>query len=255
MTSKTIRRALGALAALATIASPAQAQWGATLFGTGEYDTNDVILALAGISVSPMGAGWVPVVGVQAFWLRYPSGTSNVQRVSVEPSIGIANNFGPGLFAVRAGYAWEDADEGSAVTGVPVSTGKGATGGAQLEYWGTGAVGAQAIATYNFGSETFWGRGRVLGRVAALQPSGALRVGAELAYLRGGPPADVIIPAPGVGGTTRVAGERFQATSIGPVLEWRSAGGLSVLFGAGQRIQTGDDATYFRIELARFKGP
>jgi hypothetical protein len=249
MSKRAIRAAIVAVGTAASaLVSPAHAQWGATFFGTGEYATNDVALLLAGIGVAPTKAGWVfPVGSVHAYWLRYEAetvgsavgvGTTNsVSVFGVQPTIGVQNNYGNGMFAIRGGYQFEDADESSIVTGTSVAVGQGAVAVAQLEHWGTGGPGSQVIGSYNFGSETFWGRGRAtfpLG-TAASTTSPQTRVGAEVAFLAVGEAAD------------------FTSTSIGPVLEWRSGKGLNLVFGAGYRFQNrGDDAVYFKIDFSHF---
>ena len=101
-----------------------------------------------------------------------------------------------------------------------------------MEQWGSGTgVGGQALATYNFGSESFWGRGRVDMPIMQLNP-GAVRLGVEAAFLN-------------------ASKSDFAVTSVGPVLLWNTGKGVNLGFAAGKRF--GDsDATYFRIDLALF---
>ena len=230
----TITRTVLATAFLG-LASSAGAQWAPTFYGTGEFDTNETALLLAGVSVSPTRVGWGPLLGVQTYWLRYPLGTSNRSVWAVQPYAGIANNFGTGLFAIRVGYNFEDGDDDEVVTesGAPVSvaTGDGVEVGTQLEYWGTGSLSGQAIATYNLGSETFWGRGRVLAPLGARVGTGGVRLGGEVALLKT---------------------DGFQSISLGPILQFQAGRGLNIGLGVGRRIQDGDDATYFRAEFAAF---
>src|SRR5947199_276783 len=70
------------------------------------------------------------------------------------------------------GYAFANGDLG---TGVPVAgsaIGKGVVLSGGLDSWGTGGpLGYQALGSYNFGSKSFWGRGRVTTRVSQNGPS------------------------------------------------------------------------------------
>jgi hypothetical protein len=98
-----------------------------------------------------------------------------------------------------------------------------------LDYWGTGRVGGQAIASYNFGGEAFWGRGRVTFRVMELGNSGDLRIGPEVALL---------------------SSDQYSATQVGGVLGFNAGGGTFLTGGVGRKLtDDGEDATYFRFEI------
>lgn len=226
--------AIGVAAALTvTAASPllAQSRMGWTAYGTGEFDTNDVIYLLAGAAFSPIRAGWAPVVGAQAHWLRFPSTAGDVDVSGIQPYVGMQNNYGTGLLAFRVGYQFEGEGATASTAPVPQNVGDGAVVTGQLEHWGTGrGLGSQLLGTYNFGSETFWGRARASVGLAEMQP-GAVRLGGEIAYL---------------------AAPNFTSTSIGPVLEWQTGRGFNLGFAVGRRIQDGGNATYFRIDFAAF---
>src|SRR5688500_9462683 len=108
--------AVSAIAAVAFLgaAKPAQAQLSWTVIGLGEFDTDDVVLVLGGVSVSPSRLGWAPVAGVQASWLQYPTGADGEDTrsiITVVPSVGVKNSFGTGTFQFRVGYAFRDAND------------------------------------------------------------------------------------------------------------------------------------------------
>jgi hypothetical protein len=237
------KTALVALAFAAVGAAPATARaqtsglgpWGWTVYGTGEYDTDKVGLLLGGISLAPTKLGWVPVVGVQGHILRYSISGGTLTQKGVQPYAGLQDNFGTGLFALKGGYQFEGNDA-VLVAPASIASGEGFVLTGQLESWGTGKdLGGQALATYNFGSSTFWGRGRIDAPILALNP-GALRLGVEAALLNVGGED----PAPS-----------FSTTSVGPVLMWQTGKGVNLGFAAGKRF--GDsDATYFRIDVAIF---
>jgi hypothetical protein len=244
MTMQGIRKTVIATVALATIAAvPAKAQmtgwgpWGWTVYGTGEYDTDKVSLLLGGVSFAPKALGWVPLIGVQAHTLRFSPTGGSITQSGVQPYLGIQDNFGTGLAAIHVGYQFEGT---KAVLAAPASiaTGKGVVLTGQLESWGTGKeLGGQALGTYNFGSKTFWGRGRVDMPIMQMNP-GAIRLGAEAAFL------NVSADPP----TTTTS---FSTTSVGPILMWQTGHGVNLGFAAGKRF--GDSkATYFRIDVAIF---
>lgn len=222
---------LGCLAfSLFSVSRPAAAQWSATAVGVAEYDTKEALLLLAGVSASPGGLGWAPVIGVQTYYLSYklPAETRNVW--SIRPYAGVRNNFGGGSLAFTAGYAFTDDDEAPRPLGAAVADSKnGLVLSSALDYWGTGGpVGYQLLASYNFGGESFWGRGRVTTRVRQLASGGQVRVGGEVAYAKSGD---------------------FSLTQPGLVGEWHNGSGFILGLGVGRKIiKEADDATFFRIE-------
>ena len=212
-------------------ARPVQAQWGWTFYSVGEFDTNDVILALAGVSIAPQRTGWVPVAGVQAYWLRFPFGTSDKSVISVLPSVGLGRNFDGGAFQARVGYNFSDEDiSGASVT---ADVGDGVVNTAQLDYWGTGRLGAQGIASYNYGSENLWARGRVTTRLSDYGSDGQIRIGGEVAYLDG---------------------NGFSSIQPGVVVGFHPSAGTIINAGVGRRFNDGEDATYFKVELVLTPG-
>lgn len=221
------------LVLLAASQAPAHAQLAWTAYGVGEFDTSDVIFLLGGVSVAPARSGWVPVAGVSASWLQYPTGslvgedTRNITTIT--PTLGIANNFNGGSFQVRVGYAFASGDEDE---GAPIVAGEvgqdGVVTAAQLDYWGNGGWGAQAIGSYNFGAGAFWGRGRLTQRVLGLGNDGHIRIGGEVAYM---------------------THNDYNATQVGGVLGFHPGRTAILTAGVGRKFADGDDATYFRLEV------
>jgi hypothetical protein len=226
---------LCACALIASTTSDAKAQLGFTVYGVGEFDTSDVIFVLGGVSVSPGGLGWKPVAGVSASWLQFPFGLlddDTDEVITITPTVGLANNFGTGEFQARVGYAFSDGDDVPA----PVVTGAAGEDGvvtlAQLDYWGNGGWGAQAIGSYNFGGESLWARGRVTQRIASLSGDGQIRLGAEVALLND---------------------DFYDAVQVGGVIGFHPGRGAIINGGIGRKLtDDGEDATYFRAEIVLF---
>jgi hypothetical protein len=205
----------------------ASAQWSAVSYGVAEGDTKNTWLVLAGVTASPKALGIQPVLALQAYWLGYDVGPSRTSVTAIRPGVGLGYNYNGGSIDGTIGYQFSN----STVSGAPVTgtaTGRGVDIAGDWEYWGTGGpLGYQALASYNFGGKSFWGRGRVTTRVSQNGPS-QMRVGGEVAYLNG----------PG-----------YNAWQPGGVVEWHFAGGQILGLGAGAKIQnTGGNAAYFRVE-------
>lgn len=221
-----------AVIALAMSAAQAQAQWSVTGVGVAEYDTNETLLLLAGVSASPWGGpGVAPVFGVQGYRLSFPRPAGGTTVIwSVRPSAGLRNNFRGGSGQLRIGYAFTSREVTDAPPTTVVADPKdGVVLSGQLDWWGTGGpLGAQLLASYNFGASTLWTRGRITTRIAQTGP-GQVRVGGEVAYYRS---------------------DDFRAVQPGGVLEWHTGGGTILAFGVGRKLNDpGDDATYFRTEI------
>jgi hypothetical protein len=231
-----VRRSVGMLVTAvivsAAAALPAGAQWSVTAVGVAEYDTNETWLLLAGVSASPWGGrGIAPVFGIQAYRLSYESASGRTHVTSVRPSAGLRNNFGTGSAQVRIGYAFTSRDVPVPVAGGLGDRRDGVVLSSQVDYWGSGGpLGAQAIASYNFGSSTLWTRGRVTTRVASTA-TGQVRLGGEVAFLND-------------------SDGDFRMVQPGAVVEWHTGGGPILAFGVGRKLNDpGDDATYFKTEI------
>lgn len=227
-----IARGMTVAAVASSIAvGSAQAQWSATAVGVAEYDTNETLLLLAGVSVSPFGGpGISPVFGIQVYRLSYETASGTTEVWSVRPSAGIRNNFTGGSAQFRVGYAFTSRDAPAPIAGGVGDRRQGVVISSQVDWWGTGGpFGAQAIASYNFGSDALWARGRVTTRVARTE-RGQVRVGGEVAFLND---AD------------------FTMVQPGAVVEWHAGPGRPILtFGVGRKLNDpGEDATYFKVEV------
>jgi hypothetical protein len=215
---------------------PAHAQLGVTVVGVGEFDTDETYLVLGSASVSPRGRGWTWIAGVSAYWLQYPIiGINDATRsvTSVTPSVGIKNNFGTGSASFRVGYSFKgDDDDDFSPIAFNEGGGNGIVNTAQVDYWGTGSISAQGIASYNYGSESFWGRARLAKRLFNVG-AGGISLGAEAAYLDG---------------------EDYSATKVGGLVMFNAGPGTQLNFAVGRKMPSGtaDDATYFTFEIVLF---
>lgn len=225
---------------LATLGTTRQAhaQLAWTAYGVGEFDTGDVVLVLGGVSVAPTRAGWTPIAGLSASWLQYPVNTITDETRSVTtitPSIGIANNFEGGSAQFRVGYAFSDSEDDIIAPVVGPDAGKdGIVNIAQVDYWGNGNLGAQAIASYNYAAESIWTRGRLTHRIFGLGDDGHIRAGGEVAYNHS---------------------EGYSATQVGGVLGFHPGRGAILTAGVGRKLSDDtEDATYFRFELVLTPG-
>jgi hypothetical protein len=209
-------------------AAPAAAQWNVTSVGVVEYDTNETLLLLAGVSAGPAGPGIRPVFGVQGYYLTYDAGANrSVSLTSIRPSAGLRGPINGGSWNARVGYAFVSRDQ-TVPPGVFVpdaSAGDGVVLSGGVDFWGTGGpLGWQALASYNIGTESFWGRGRVTTR---LTPS--VHAGVETA----------VLTSPG-----------FTAFQPGAVVNLHMAGGSILGFGAGAKISAdADNAAYVKAEI------
>jgi hypothetical protein len=235
MSNRGIKAAASAamLLVFAATAKPAHAQLGWSAVGVGDFDTGNVYLVLGGLSVSPQRAGWSPIAGVSAYWLQYPTsgtGSGSQSVVTVTPTIGLKDNFHTGDFSARVGYSF------SGKSGIPIvnalASGSGVVNEVQVDYWGTGAYSAQGIADYNYGSSSFWGRGR-FGVRFAKWTNGSASIGPELTYLHS---------------------DTYSATRYGGVLGISPGLGTQINAAVGRKNANGAnaDATYFTFELVLY---
>ncbi|MGQ0815325.1 MAG: hypothetical protein ACT4O1_12855 [Gemmatimonadota bacterium] len=221
---------------LAGTVRSADAQLGWTFVGVGDFDTQETVLVLGGVSVSPRGQGWSWVAGVTAYWLQFETGgvTGDDKRsiTSITPSAGVKNNFGSGSAQVRVGYSFKDGDDDGG-PGFIESAGDGVVTIGQLDYWGTGAWNAQAIGSYNWGSEALWARGRLARRLFTVGDAGSVSLGAEAAILNQAV---------------------FDATRVGGLVMFNPGRGTLINAAVGRMLADGEDndATYFTFELVLY---
>lgn len=213
------------LAATAILLAPtvASAQWNTTAVGVAEVDTENTLLLLAGLSASPGGAGLAPLVGLQASYLTFDA----IDRVNVftaRPYVGVRSGYTGGSAYGTVGYAFSNREDD--VGAVAADRGEGVVVSGGLDHWGTGGpLGYQLLGSYNFGSESYWTRGRVTTR---LGQSSRTRIGGEVALL---------------------GGDGYEAWQPGVVLEFHNGAGRILGLGAGAKLYDGgDDAFYFRVE-------
>ena len=229
MISKTKWSMVAALGLAVGLAAPARAQWHATAIGVAEVDTKQTLLLLAGLSASPGGRGLAPIVGVQGYHLGYDVGSAGRTNVfSIKPYVGLSNNYGTGDLYGTVGYAYSNKDTPSPTPSTN-DIGRGVVLAGGWDHWGDGTTpwGHQLLASYNFDSEAFWGRGRVTRRISQTG-SAQRRLGAEVAYL---------------------SGDGYSAYQPGAVLEFHNGRGSILGLGAGVKIpDSGDKPFYFKIE-------
>lgn len=228
---QSLRRAAAMLGAILVSIAPtsASAQWSATSWGVAELDTEETLLLLAGASTGPSGMGWKPRIGLQGYYLRFDAGATSRNVTVVKPFVGLRNGFAGGSVGVNVGYAFSDRD-GATGAFVPDAEGDGVVLSGGWDRWGTGGpLAYQLLGAYNFGSEAFWGRGRVTRRIGAASSTGRQRrFGGELAFL---------------------AGEGYSGAQPGALIEFHNGNGRIFGLGAGMKFIEGDDAVYFKAEF------
>ena len=224
-----VRRAgvVAAITILTTIVpSRATAQWAGTVYGVGEYDTDQTLLILAGLITGPSGAGWHPHFGVQGYALSFDAGASRTSVTSIKPFAGLTNRFNDGSATLSVGYAFTNKNIPVATSAVGESGDGVVVSGGWQTYGTTMPLAYQVLGSYNFGSEAIWARGRATGRVSANGPK-SVRLGGELA----------------------VFNENTSVWQPGAVLEFHN--GASVFgLGAGMKFFDGGNNVYFKVEGA-----
>lgn len=232
------RTAIVATAALFALSiSPARSSAQA-IFGAYEIGDDDVSLALLGAAWSPGGLGWKPFVSVVGYNLQYDAGIADVNRNVILPTIGLQHTMATQSVNFGVGYAFADEDnEDDAIVPVAAPSGDGVVGSFGWDYWGlTNTRAAQVLASYNFGDQFLWTRGRYSQRLTTTSP---LWVGGEVALLGGGDD-----PRPGA--------EDVWLTQFGPTLEYRFNPQFRLGLSGGLKVgidNYGDTGAYGRIEF------
>ncbi len=205
----------------------AAAQWSAGTYGVAELDTRQTFYALAGVSASPKGLGVKPLLTLQTSYLTYDAGATNRNVFMVKPGVGLISTYREGDVYADIGYAFASDNNRAPVAANP---GRGTVVSAGWDHWGAGTsapMAYQLLGSYNFGTESFWGRARATGR---LSQSGArsVRLGPEVAYY---------------------TGTGYHGWQPGGVLEFHMPSGSIVALAAGAKIQTPTaNAAFFRLE-------
>lgn len=229
--SNLVRTALvgAALAVPAAMGSGLHAQqldWSSA--STVETAGDDLTLIYTSVSVKPDGLGLKPVASLSLYRLE----TAFDGTWSATPAVGLEYRAPGGLVSGKVGYSFKDQDSpipffGGGSSGVSTS--------AHGEYWGDGRVGLQGLASYNWGSEYLWSRGRATTRIAEVD-AGWMHLGGE--YVWQGE-----LDAPPLQ-------EKYESTQYGPVLQFISrGGGPIVVLGGGWKQVPGDDTWYAKAEL------
>ena len=219
------------VSAIALSAAPAHAQWSGAVYGSAEFDTNDTNLLFAGMTVSPGGGDVAPIFGLQAYRLSYKSGTGTTDVFVVKPSAGLRFHLSPETSAnLSLGYAFANKEFPGTAASSAADQGDGVvlSGGLDMNP-AASRISWQALAAYNFGSQSFWGRLRAPIKLRSSE-SGSVSLAPEVAYL---------------------SGSGYSAVQPGAVLLWQGNSGFG--FGGGIAFNMpneGDNSTVFKIEAS-----
>lgn len=222
------RSALASIAlALTVVSSQASAQ---AVYGAAEVDDDEVRLFFLGGSWGLPGMGWHPYVSASAYNVSFPAGTTRQSLNVFVPSVGLTNRMATQSVNFGVGYAFANKDFNQPFL-VQAESGDGVVGSFGWNHWGAGNHALQVLASYNFGSEFLWTRGRASKPLTTTSP---LWVGGELALLGGG-------------------NANAYIAQLGPTVEWRfnpqfRLGGSAGLK-TGVSNASGLSAVYGRLEF------
>jgi hypothetical protein len=211
-------------AALAVAPRGAAAQLGASIYAGGEFDTENMSMLHLGATVAPAGTGWIPFVSGLLFRQSYRDAQDATVTVNgVIPAVGIRSQTASGFFGGSVGYAWMGEEQtGLLPIGAFAGTDRGLVTSLHGEWWGTGQITGQLIASYNWRGDYLWARGRAMHRILGTGPAGT-NLGVEFT-------------AQGAGDTD----QDYRAFQVGPKLEWRAGNGLRLLGGGGWKTDNRD---------------
>jgi hypothetical protein len=151
--------------------------------------------------------GLRPFVNAGAHVVWSDNGAGSTTSWGVTPAAGLRWQDTGGFIEGERGWAFA----GDQNKFDPFGGGKsGFYTGAHVEYWGSGAYALQGIANYNWGAKFLWSRAQALARVAQNSSGGATSLGARLTWEA---QTDSKI----------LSANRYQATYLGPVLQFSSA--------------------------------
>jgi hypothetical protein len=183
--------------------------------------------------------GWRPSIqlGGHVVWFDTPTGSDNSWGLT--PAVGLRYQDSGGFFGGTVGWAIAG-DENSFD---PFGGGdNGLYTGLHAEYYGSGDWGLQGIADYNWGAQFLWSRAQILKRISQRSGGGGVSLGARLTWEADN---DGDIPSD----------DRFQATMIGPVLQFSNAkGGNWTVSGGWKHSQPestfiDNDTWYAQVDL------
>jgi cellulose synthase (UDP-forming) len=216
---------------LAGGARPAAAQFMHGWFSSAETDGDGQSLLLLGVWSGLARPGWSPGATFVGHRLAYPSSDGSVVIWTANPALTLRYGGENAGIQASAGYAFQS--EGSEPpAGVARRTRPGATTGLMADWRAAGPTSLLGALMVSWGDGGYaWSRARALHRVAG--NLSMLRLGADLSWQ---------------------GDDSFRALEAGPVLEWRSVAGFSVLGGAGYRRtsqdNTASNGAWFRLEAA-----
>ena len=209
------------------------------VFGAFELDDDNTQLLLLGAAFSPGGSlGWKPFGTVVGYNLRFDAGATTESRNVLVPTVGLMRTSNTQSLGLGVGYAMSDEDTDVALL-VPAQSGDGVVASLGWDYWGTGNRMAQLLASYNFGTEYVWTRGRAATQLAT---NGPLFVGGEAALM---------------GGQTGDGGSGAFLGQFGPLLEYRFNPQFRLTGSAGLKVgiaEVSGTSTYGRIEFLWLPG-
>lgn len=227
--NRTSRRLVGPLALVALLALGIRPAVGQELgmVVSGETAGDDVSLIFSQLSaVWGTSPGLRPVASLGGYWLDTPGDNT----WSFGPAVGLRYQTSTGMLQGKVGYSWKDDDAGIPIFGGGES---GVSTSLHAEYWGTGTFGAQALGSYNWGSDYLWTRGRLTARVA--EPAGgSLLLGGEYSWQG-----------------EREEGPGYDARMYGPTAVWIGPSGFIMgLAGGWKNTHSPDDSTwYLRVDF------
>jgi hypothetical protein len=154
------------------------------------------------------------------------------------PAAGLGYHTGGGMIAGTVGWAIRDADDAGESDFFGGSD-NGLHTGVHTEFWGDGSWALQGIASYNWGSDFLWSRARVLKGLSG----GSTSLGAELVWQAKTDDGDLIDD------------NEFQATYIGPVVQFSRPNGSVFAVSGGLKMTepdsptTENDTWYAKVEF------
>jgi hypothetical protein len=198
-------------------------------------DEVHVLFAQPQLSFGP-DRGLRPFLSLGAHYVIVDQGDNSW---GVTPAGGLKYQTSGGMISGSLGWAIADDDVNN---GFDVFAGgeSGLHTGVHTEFWGSGAWAMQGIATYNWGSDFLWSRARLLKRIKERSGGGGILLGGELAWQAQTEDDDLIDD------------NEYQATQIGPVLQFTSTDGPGFSLSGGWKMtetSVDNDTWYAKVEL------
>ncbi len=199
-------------AGLSVAAAPSRAQVGTGYLAGAEAADDGQSLVLIGGWLNAARGPLMPIVGVIGYRLEHPAAAGSIEVWTANPFVGVRRQWNATGLQINAGYAFQSGEDPAGDGARRIS--KGPTTSLQVDHGGRDATAAQALASYSWGDERYlWSRLRGSTRIGGAG-SGMIRMGAE---------------------ATGQGGGGYRAYEVGPLVEWLSGSGFSVLAGGGYR--------------------